>query len=384
MKIVTIIIPLLLAGCATSYVTGEPELILFSEESEINMGKNFSGEYLKEHDTYPDSELRDYIKNVGIKIAKTSHRPELPYRFEIINEDSINAFTFPGGQVFIYSGLLEKMENEAELAAVLAHEIGHNTARHGIKKLQANLGIQLLAIAASVSTGKNIAEITADALNILLLGYGRQEELQADRLGIQYMVNAGYEPEAMVWLQKIFLKMKEGEPNVIEKVLSTHPPSLERIAKTQEELEKLKAEGKRAAKGIVNEEEYKEKVVKKIERDRELIRSYFSKAIFSRTPDGTATDRFNVMDNDMTITLHWKGLKKESYTVSIEWHEPKGRLVHTMRDKFTSEDTTIYTSHTLKGIGSFAAKNNLTGRWKAKILLNGFSVYEKDLYIEYR
>ncbi len=378
------VIPLLLAGCATSYVTGEPEFILFSEETEINMGKNFSGEYLKEHDTYPDKELRDYVKDIGNKIARASHRPGLPYQFEVINEDTVNAFTFPGGQVFVYTGLLEKMENEAELAAVLAHEIGHNTARHGIKKLQANLGIQILSIAASVATGKDITDITANALNILLLGYSRQEELQADRLGLQYLINAAYNPEAMVWLQKIFLKMKEEEPSGIEKVLSTHPPSSERINKAQEEIVRLKKEIKIEVKGLVDEEEYKEKIHKRIEKDRDLMRSHFSEARLSKTPDGIVTDKFSVKNIDITMDIHWKDVKKELYKVSIELYEPKGRLVSKIRDKFTPQDTFINTTHTLTGIGIFAEKNNLIGKWKAKVLLNGFPVHEKVFYIESR
>lgn len=191
-----------LAACSTNPVTGEQNFVMFGEDTELEMGRTNHPKIIAEYGRYDDEAMQAYVQSVGEKLAAISHRTDLVYRFTVLDSPVINAFALPGGYVYITRGLMAYLNSEAELAAVLGHEIGHVTARHGVRQQSAaqaaNLGYTLGAILLPELRGtgsQNLFNILGGAL---LSGYGREHELEADRLGSEYLAKAGYTPEAMI------------------------------------------------------------------------------------------------------------------------------------------------------------------------------------------
>lgn len=232
---------LLVSACGTNPVTGKQELQFFSEDWEVSTGKQ---QYLPTQQSSggkfkADPALNAYINEVGQKLAKVSHRPNLPFEFTVVDNDVPNAWALPGGKIAINWGLLVELQDEAELAAVLGHEITHATARHGAQGMERGLMAQAGMLALQVGlTASDLDRTTASvAVGSAALGatlvtrkYGRDAELEADQYGIQYMVKAGYDPMAAVRLQETFVRLKNGRnPSFLEGLFSTHPPSQERV-----------------------------------------------------------------------------------------------------------------------------------------------------------
>ena len=235
---------LLGSACAVNPVTGEQDFVLMSERQELNLGANYYPQTTQTSGGLPpqDKELQVYVDSVGRRLAATSHRPNLPWEFNVVNTDQVNAFALPGGKVSITRGLITKMRNEDELAAVLGHEIGHITARHSV--VQYTRGILLsvavagVGVALSGSDYESVGKLAAGvAGTLLLLSYSRDQERQADELGNEYMVRNNYNPKAMVSLFMLFQSLHKSEPGLIEAMLSSHPLDSERIAAAQKRVE---------------------------------------------------------------------------------------------------------------------------------------------------
>jgi len=189
---------------------------------------------------FADESWQAYLNEVGQKIVKVSDRHDIEYHFTVIESDQINAFAAPGGFVYFYTGLLREMENEAELAAVMAHEISHVVGRHGVKQVQAILGVSLAYELATGGKEQSQALQTAInvGLNLIFAGYSREHEREADDYGFTYMVRAGYEPRAMVTMfNKLAAQGQEG--NSFEQMFASHPETRERISNAQERITRL-------------------------------------------------------------------------------------------------------------------------------------------------
>ncbi len=226
-----------LAGCATNPVTGRSELRLISESQEIQLGEeNFAPMRQAEGgDLEIDRELTAYVNQVGQRVARVSDRPDLPYEFVVVNNSVPNAWALPGGKIGINRGLLLEMDSEAELAAVLGHEIVHAAARHSAQRLERGMFTQigLAAVAIGTQDSRNAGLIGGVAnIGAILLTqrYGRDAELEADRYGMLYMHRAGYDPRAAIELQETFVRLAEGrQANWLEGLFASHPPSRERV-----------------------------------------------------------------------------------------------------------------------------------------------------------
>ena len=225
---------LLLTACATNPVTGGSDFVLMSEEQEISLGRKYSAEIVKQMPAYEDPELSALVQRVGEQLASHSHRPELYYRFTVLDSTTVNAFALPGGYIYITRGMLAYLNSEAELAAVLGHEIGHVTARHSVRQQSTATMTGLLGAVISASTGiQGVDTLTDMAGTAIVRGYGRDHELEADRLGAEYLAKSGYDPEAMLEVvgilknQETFevaVARQEGrEPSVYHGLFSTHP-----------------------------------------------------------------------------------------------------------------------------------------------------------------
>jgi len=197
----------LIVSCAVNPATGGANLVLMSESREKEIGQEEHEKVLSSMPLFEDEELLAYVREVGNKMAEVSHRPDLEYQFYIIDSPEINAFALPGGYVYVNRGLLTFMNSEADLAAVLAHEIGHITARHAVQqqargalaRTAATVGGFVTAVATgSGYVGSQISDVASIWAQTGLSGFGREHELEADSLGAEYVAKAGYDPQSVI------------------------------------------------------------------------------------------------------------------------------------------------------------------------------------------
>ncbi|MBI2285889.1 MAG: M48 family metalloprotease [Nitrosomonadales bacterium] len=244
----------LLAGCAQNPVTGQSDFVMMSESQEIALGRQYHEQVIqKQYRVYESKALQDYVDRVGQRLAKQSHRPGLHYRFTVLDSPEINAFALPGGYVYITRGIMAYLNSEAQLAAVVGHEIGHVTARHGVRQQSAaqaaNIGLTIASIfvpEVGSMGGQNLANLVGGAL---LSGYGREQELEADRLGAQYLARSDYDPQAIISVLRTLknqelkdaeLAKQEGrEPRRYSGLFATHPDNDTRLKEVVGEADKL-------------------------------------------------------------------------------------------------------------------------------------------------
>ncbi|HEY9429264.1 MAG TPA: M48 family metalloprotease [Gemmatimonadaceae bacterium] len=219
-----VLVPLLLAGCATNPVTGKSEISLVSEQQEIQMGQQGAEQAKAAYGLVDDPALQQYVSSIGLEIAKKTERPDLPWAFYVIDDASVNAFALPGGPVFVTRGILGAMNNEGELASVLGHEIGHITARHSAQQMSQQ---QLAALGLGLGSilSPKVAELSGvigQGLQLLFLKYSRDDESQADALGFRYMIQDNYDPRQMAAMFKTLDRETPAEGR-LPAWLSTHP-----------------------------------------------------------------------------------------------------------------------------------------------------------------
>lgn len=232
----------LATGCAVNPVTGEKQFSLVSPEQEIAIGEQqyAPSQQAQGGQYYIDPQLQAYVASVGRKLAAVSDHPDLPYEFVVLNNGVPNAWALPGGKIAINRGLLIELDDEAELAAVLGHEVVHAAARHSAAQMTRGtlVGITAqLATVASASYGYgdlgNLASQMGGAA--VMAKYGRDDELESDFYGMQYMVRAGYDPEAAVDLQETFVRLSENrQQDFISGLFASHPPSQTRVEANRE------------------------------------------------------------------------------------------------------------------------------------------------------
>ena len=242
-RVVLVPVFLLIAGCATVYnpATEKEEVIFIDEKSEIAIGAGTARRLEKKYSLYEDAKAVRYVSRIGREVARAGDRPNLEYHFRILDIEQVNALALPGGFVYVTRGLLDRVGDDDELAAVLGHEIGHIAARHGVKKLQAQLGYGLLfTLVFREAKYKDIEQALDTAANLISLGYSRSDELLADRLGTRYSYRAGYGLKGMLSFLKKLKKMEKQEPFLLDVLLSTHPPTSERMKVVEEEVNRLK------------------------------------------------------------------------------------------------------------------------------------------------
>jgi predicted Zn-dependent protease len=218
-------------------ITGEQQRVQLSPEQEVVIGRQSAPQMAEQHgNLYPDQTLQAYVDEVGNRVVQNSVAKGAPYPFEfhlLRDPQTINAFALPGGQVFITAALLSKLNSEAQLAGVLGHEVGHVIGRHGAEHLaKQQLGgalVNAVGIASSDGSGGQQAAILAQAVNQMVnLKYGREDELESDRLGFQFMTQAGYNPVGIIELMKI-LDDARGNAGGQPEFMSTHPDPGNRI-----------------------------------------------------------------------------------------------------------------------------------------------------------
>lgn len=230
------------AGCATyNAATGRNEFIIIPTDEEVAMGRDIHQQILAENRLSKQPDLVARVNRIGQKLVQVSDRQDYEYHFYVIDKDELNAFTVPGGNVYIYSGLAKKLKSDDEIAGVLGHEIGHCAARHTVKKFQAAVGYNLiggLLLSQVDEQARRMAALSSNAvMQLVFSAYSRHDEYEADRLSIKYTSLAGYDPNGMIKaLEVLKVESKGPEPPLI---LRTHPYIDDRIEVLKEEVQKL-------------------------------------------------------------------------------------------------------------------------------------------------
>jgi predicted Zn-dependent protease len=227
---------LAVAGCATNPATGKRQISLVSTNKELEMGREADPAVLAEYGLYGDSTVQRYVDSVGQKLASVSHLPDLTWHFRVIDSPVVNAFAIPGGYIYITRGILAYLNSEAQLAGILGHEIGHVTARHSAQQMTRSqiAGIGLLAGAVFVSAVRPYTGLAEQGLGLLFLKYSRDNESQADELGVEYATRAGYDPRQIPSTYSMLKRISERQGEGLPGFLSTHPDPGDREIRTSQ------------------------------------------------------------------------------------------------------------------------------------------------------
>ena len=324
----------LTGGCASNPATGGASVVVMTQGREITIGQEMHQKLIDEGAAYDDPELQAYVSKVGQRLATNSDRPKLDFTFTVIDSPDINAFATPGGFIYINRGLLAYLDNEAELAGVLSHEIGHVTARHAARQQSASITNQVLATTAYILTGSSDI---ADASNMygteLVRGYGRDHELEADGLGAEYMHKSGYDADALLEVigvlkdqeqfQRVKAKSTGRKVATYHGLYATHPRNdqrLKTVIRTAGELElkepaenpEIPGQFRRHMEGLVwgnsvqdqraENRYYHNKLAFTFEHPQGWNVTASSKAIAASAPDASAGLTITIRRRDKTKT----------------------------------------------------------------------------------
>jgi len=239
---------LMATGCATNPVTGKSDFVLMSEQQEVALGAQTHTSVMQQYTVYDNPRVQQPVERLGQELAANSHRSHLDFTFTVLDSPEVNAFATPGGYVYITRGIMAYMNSEEQLAGVLGHEIGHVTARHGVRQHSAQttsqtaaglLGVLIAGATKNKRTGQVIGQTTSQPGQAFVRGYGREHELEADRLGAEYLAGLGYDPDMMLGVIGILKDQEEFErqraqdegrqPGIYHGVFSTHPRNDQRL-----------------------------------------------------------------------------------------------------------------------------------------------------------
>jgi predicted Zn-dependent protease len=251
-----------LASCAINPVSGQHEFMLLNEQEEVQLGGQTDAQIVKEYRLYPDPRLTSYVEPIGQRLAKTSHRAELPFQFKILDSAAVNAFAVPGGYVYVTRGILSSLNSEAELAGVLGHEIGHITARHSAQQYsraqvaQVGLGIGSIVGAVFPVIGGLTTGLAQVGVGMLFLSFSRDNERQADSLAVEYASKTGYDGAQLASFFESLERMNPGaDRSGLPSWFSTHPSPEDRLKAVRAQAKEWQARvGARELR--VNRDEY--------------------------------------------------------------------------------------------------------------------------------
>jgi len=321
-----------MAGCATSPVTGRRQLMLVSEEQEIQIDKqNSPHQFSADYGVVQDEALNRYVDQTGKAVAARSHRPHMPYSFRVVNANYVNAYAFPGGSIACTRGILLSLDNEAELAALLGHELGHVNARHTAQQMSKGIltqavvgGLSVLAGTRGATYGELASQLGMIGAGALLASYSRDNEREADALGMEYMVQTGYGPQGMIGLMDMLRGLSKRKPSAIELMFATHPMSDERYRTA---VETAQSEYKSAKNLPLYRERYMDNTAKLRTLNGAIEEMQIGEREMMQKKFGNAEDHFNealkLVPNDYTglVMMSTCKLFQKKYKEGITYAE---------------------------------------------------------------
>ncbi|MEM7352484.1 MAG: M48 family metalloprotease [Acidobacteriota bacterium] len=249
------------SGCAVNPATGQRQLVLIGEQQEIQMGLQADKGIQSQMGLYPDEEWQEYIQELGSRLAAQSERPNLPWTFRVLDDPIVNAFALPGGYIYVTRGILGHFNSEAELVSVLGHEIGHVTGKHGVERASkaqlAQVGLGVAAVAGG-REGRQYVDLAGQGLGLLFLKFSRDDERQADDLGLRYLSRGGFEPREMPKVFRTLERVSAAHSGGrVPGWLSTHPDPGNRAERISQQIANLPADPNRT---VVNRDGYLQRI----------------------------------------------------------------------------------------------------------------------------
>jgi len=332
--LVILLMVVLFASCAVNPVSGKKELMLFSEKQEIAMGQETDLQIRQQFGIYEDKALNEYVNRVGQKLVPFSHRPKLPHYFAVLDTSVVNAFAAPGGYIYVTRGILALMGSEAELAAVLGHEMGHVAARHSMKRLSGQMLAQV-GLALGSILNKDVARFAGVAglgMQLLFLKFSRSDEYQADSLGIEYSRKGAYSPGEMLRFFSALENMSaEAGGQKIPSFLSTHPMTSNRIARIKEMI---------SSKDV------------RLEVKKEPYLNQVDGMVYGENPRQGFTENGVFYHPEMTFAFTVPaGWEVANTPVQVAANEKEGRAVLILQAEASSQDLGQYLPAKAKGFG---------------------------------
>ncbi|MGL6160963.1 M48 family metalloprotease [Microbulbifer sp.] len=346
----------LLAGCAVNPVTGKKELSLISQGQELALGEQQypinqqqqGGQYIL------DKSLQDYVNRVGQKLARVSDQPHLPYEFVVLNNSVPNAWALPGGKIAVNRGLLVLLDDEAELAAVLSHEIVHAAARHSAAAMSQQqvlgAGLAVLGAATKETAYGDLVSLGGQLGGTAYIArYGRENELESDRYGMKYMAAAGYDPQGAVRLQRKFVQLSKGKKaSGLQALFASHPPSQSRVDANIKHAQQL------SKGGATNRAQY-QRAIAQLKRDADAYQSY---------DDAVAAINNKQYDRALSLVRQAQRQQpKEASFYALEGdllaHKKQYRNAHKAYDSAVQKNPGLFSNWLKRGMAS-AQLNNYT------------------------
>jgi predicted Zn-dependent protease len=376
MRIITFLILLFFTffinSCTTSN-SNEPFFTLIPEEKEIELGKLYTPSSIDEFEgLYPEEEIQNYVNNVGLKIAKVAER-KVPYKFYVVNSGIINAFALPGGPVVITRGLLLQLDNESQLAGVLAHELGHINARHHVKFLEKQLALSMLLQIGSLLvpqdlTGEILLQLGQVSASLLTLKFSRDQEREADKYGFLYAFEAGYSPQGMIEVFEKFKKMEKKRP---PEWLSTHPLPESRIKEVKEYIATFRPTG------ILIKDTQKFQEIRNLILQTKESYDYVENGK-KAYKDGKKEEAKNLFER--ALQLYPKNTVALIYLAKLEMEEGNLNKAKEYSEHSLKYDPNFFTANIISGIINFKLKNYESAlkffeKGKSLIPFNGISYY---------
>jgi len=354
---VWVLVACVVAGCSVNPVTGRREIHMVSEEQEIQLGQRYyrPSRQSQGGDYVTDPEVVQYVKQVGAKLAAVADR-KLPYEFAVLNSGELNAWALPGGKIAVNRGLLVELTSEAELAAVLGHEIVHAAARHSAQRMEQGQLMQIGSIFASVAAsaygGADLGQMVGQGAQLgsqmLQAKYGRDDELEADRYGMKYMRLAGYDLQAAVSLQEMFVrKFRGGERNWMQGLFASHPPSQERVDANRRTMTELGGPG-----GDAGVERYA-RAVAELKRAAPAYEKQ-RKAVAAANERSFASAR-SLADEAIKLEPRESRFYGTRGEIELAGDNPRGAIVYL--EKATSRDPGYFKPYVMAGIANYEAGN---------------------------
>ena len=239
----SLLLLVLLSGCVRTnfnLATQQQEYTLTSTDKEVETGRKIARHVEEELQVVADEPTQQRVRTIGERLAAVCDRRELVYHFTVVQDDELNAFSLPGGYVYLNDGLVKKTANDDELAGVIAHEVAHIAARHAVKRYESGLGMQIVQLATLATRQAAAAQGTGIAMQAAQLAYARDDELEADRLGVKYLKAAGFDPKGMLTFLETLREVNEDKPTYLQRgfvrphYAMTHPYVPDRIREVKE------------------------------------------------------------------------------------------------------------------------------------------------------
>ena len=238
------LLALTVSSCSTNPATGKKQIAFIGEGQEIAMGREADQQIVQSLGLYEDQKTQAYVSRLGKELAAASERPDLPWTFRVVDDPVVNAFALPGGYIYVTRGLMTHLTSEAELVSVLGHEIGHVTGRHSVEQMSKAQLAQIGLIAGMVLSPElaQFGDLAQTGLGLLFLKYGRDDEREADDLGLRYMAREQYDPREMVGVFDVLRRVSEAENKGgrVPGWMSTHPTPENRIERISQQVASLK------------------------------------------------------------------------------------------------------------------------------------------------